>query len=346
MPKPLCPTLIVLLLLGHSLSGSWAAPPLPPSYKWGRGISVPALDFNLGGYANVSYMHPENQPNYLKLDEISLLISWSPLQRLRFFAEVEADDWLSTQYPNSFANAIRAERLYADLLATDTLTVRVGKFLTPLGRWNVIHAAPLIWTTTRPLVTDEQLFSHHLNGFMLTQRIQFSERNLDISVYADHSSQFDIFDNSTTGFDDAFGGRVNLELSEPWQVGFSFINFTNELHPKAERNNMVGMDFVWKKDGYEVTTEAIYRHANDSQGQEHGLYLQGIAPLAKQVFAIGRYEYLNGTHQFIRTDTHIGVTGLAWRPYVPLVFKAEYRFGSQNESVAPSGFFTSISMFF
>jgi hypothetical protein len=259
---------------------------------------------------------------------------------------VEVDDWLSTQDRESFANAIRAERLYADWLITEMTTLRVGKFLTPIGRWNVIHAAPLIWTTTRPLVSDELLFSPHLNGGMLTQRWQINERNLDVSVYADHSSEFDIFDAATTGFDTAFGGRMNFEWSDTLQVGVSFVNFTTEMHPDADRNNLLGVDFSWKRDGYEVLAEAVYRHADDSQGQEQGFYLQGIMPLSGHVFAIGRYEYLNGIHHFMATDTHLGVAGLAWRPYVPLVFKTEYRFGSQNEAVAPSGFFTSISMFF
>jgi len=337
----------LLLALGQSMwCCSWADTSIPPSYHWGRGISWPDADFNLGGYINVSYQHPEKKANQLKLDELSLFLTWSPHQRVRFFSEVEVDDWLSTQYSDSFAHALRAERLYVDLLATEATTVRFGKFLTPIGRWNVIHAAPLIWTSTRPLVTDEMLFSPHINGVMLTQRWQFNERNLDVSVYSDHSGRLDVFDSSTSGFDTGFGGRVNFELSETAQIGLSFIDFNNEIAPKADRNDLLGVDSLWKKDGYEVAAEAIYRHAGDSQGQEKGLFVQGIAPLTEHLFGIARYEYLIGTHHFIDLDTHVGVAGLAWRPYVPLVFKAEYRFGSQNGLVAPSGFFTSISMFF
>lgn len=325
---------------------SWAdthAGSIPPSYHWGRGISWPDAHFNLGGYVNVAYQHLGNQ---LKLDDLSFFLSWNPHQRVRFFSEIEADDWLSTTHANSFDHALKAERLYVDLLATATATVRLGKFLTPIGRWNVIHAAPLIWTTTRPLVTEETLFSPHLNGLMLTQRFQLNGQNLDISVYSDYSARLDAFDNSTTGFDTAFGGRANLELSDSWQIGFSFIDFNYEVAPNASRNALVGADFVWKEAGYEVSAETIYRFADDQQGKEYGLYLQGIAPLTEHFFALGRYEYVNGIHNLKAIDTHIGVAGLAWRPYVPLVFKAEYRFGTHNEPTAPSGFFTSISMFF
>jgi hypothetical protein len=96
--------------------------------------------------------------------------------------------------------------------------------------------------------------------------------------------------------------------------------------------------------------EMSYRYAPDWQGDEKNFYLQTIAPLPAHVFAVGRYEYSEGKHQvdtvFVPGKTQIGILGLAWRPYTPLIFKTEYRFGTGNQLVAPSGFFTSISMFF
>jgi hypothetical protein len=348
MSKRLQSGIAVLILLQSPFSWDAAKaeePSIPPSYNWGRGISWPDADFNLGGYVNASYQHPENQIDKLVLDELSLFLTWSPHQRIRFFSEVELDDWLSTANGDNFSHALKAERLYVDFLATETTTIRLGKYLTPVGRWNVIHAAPLIWSTTRPLVTEEHLFSSHLNGIMLTQQFQLGGQNLDVSVYSDHSAELDVLD-SGMGFGSAFGGRANLELSSAWQVGLSFIDFDNEATPNLGRNDLVGVDLLWKKDGYEVSAEAVYRHGEGVQGQEKGLYLQGIAPVGGHVFALGRYEHLNGTHDFTDIDTHIGVAGLAWRPFVPLVFKAEYRFGTGNAQAAPSGFFTSIAMFF
>jgi hypothetical protein len=336
---------------------------IPPSYHWGRGISWPDANFNLGGYVNVLYKHPERLQDKFSLDQWSFFLTWSPHRRLRFFSEIEVDDWLSTVQVNSIEQSLKVERLYMDWLATESTTVRVGKYLTPVGRWNVIHAAPLMWTSTRPLVTKIGLFSPHLNGIMLTQKVQVGERNLDISVYADNSSQLDVLDKER-GFDNAFGGRLNFELSEYLQLGASFINFeheklqVDELTPATEdaeeleqtvgiaRDNLFGADLLWKQDGYEVAVEAIYRASDGYQGDEKGLYIQGVVPLTEQVFAVGRYEHLEGKHRYVPIATDIGIAGLAWRPYVPLAIKAEYRLGVGNEQVAPSGFFTSISMFF
>jgi len=318
---------------------------MPPSYQWGRGFSWPAANLNLGGYFNASYQQPESLKNKTTLDELSLFITWSPHQRVRFFSEVEVDDWLSTEGIDTLNNAIRAERLYVDLLATESTTLRVGKFLTPVGRWNITHAAPLIWTTTRPLVTERRLFTSHASGLMLTQKFDISDHNLDVSVYVDDSTDLDVLDNQL-GFENAVGGRMTFDISEQLQIGASFIDYKNKTVTHKTRNDLFGLDLLWKKDGYEIEMESIYRTADDNQGHERGLYIQGVVPLFEHFFAIGRYEYVSGTHRYIPTHTDIGVTGLAWRPFTPLVIKAEYLFGNQNQYVAPSGFFTSISMFF
>ncbi len=63
-------------------------------------------------------------------------------------------------------NAIELERLYADVYLAPAATLRLGKFLTPIGRWNLIHADPLMWTTSRPLVTF-QPFATDTTGGML-----------------------------------------------------------------------------------------------------------------------------------------------------------------------------------
>lgn len=318
---------------------------MPPSYQWGRGFSWPAANLNLGGYFNASYRQPESLKNKTTLDELSLFITWSPHQRIRFFSEVEVDNWLSTEGIDTLNNAIRAERLYVDLLATESTTLRIGKFLTPVGRWNITHAAPLIWTTTRPLVTERRLFTSHASGLMLTQRFDVIDHNLDVSVYADDSTDLDVLDNEL-GFENAIGGRITFDVSEQLQLGASFIDYKNKTVTRKTRNDLFGLDLLWKQDGYEIEMEAIYRTADDYQGHEKGLYIQGVAPLFEHFFVIGRYETIIGTHRYIPTNTDIGVAGVAWRPFTPLAIKAEYLFGDKNEYVAPSGFFTSISMFF
>ena len=264
-----------------------------------------------------------------------------------FFSEIAFNDWFSHAGERALDDALKIERLYLDILATDSLTLRAGKFLTPVGRWNVLHVSPLLWTTSRPLVAQEQLFSGNVNGLMLSKTIEWGERNVDLSAYIDNSKQLDP-DQNQIGFDHAYGGRANVELFDELQVGASYLAYKKyfgyDFH--LDTNHLFGMDVLWQKNNYEIQLEMIYRHANDIQDDEHGFYVQGVVPLVDHLFAVGRYEYLNGKHRNIKTDAKVGVAGLTWRPWVPLALKAEYRFGSQNEFIAPSGFYTSFSMFF
>ena len=96
--------------------------------------------------------------------------------------------------------------------------------------------------------------------------------------------------------------------------------------------------------------EWAYRRASDEQGNEVSGYVQGVAPLGHKFFAVGRYELLSGRHQQFSVDfkgtAHVGISALVWRPFSPLTLKAEYRFGHNNQQLAPSGLFSSISVLF
>jgi hypothetical protein len=320
-----------------------------PHYQWGRGLSVPESHLNIGGYFHSSFKHLQSGKNSAALDDISLFISAAPHDRLRFFTEIELEEWLTSDTGVHTKEAFRVERLYLDFLASESLTLRVGKFLTPFDSWNVLHAAPLVWTTTRPLATDEQLFPSHISGVMLSKSFAFSEQNLDISIYIDDSRDLDIHED-VIDFNHAIGGLLHYELFEQLDLGISYLLFNKKASLHHAENHLLGLELLWKKNDYELQMEWNYRKARDFQGSEHAFYTQAVAPLAAHWFAIGRYEYLKGQHEIdetiMQTDAHLGIAGVAWRPFTPLVFKAEYRLGNGNSQIAPSGFFTSISMLF
>jgi hypothetical protein len=318
-----------------------------PNYQWGRGINLLSGHLTIGGYANSAFEHVNGQQNSVTLHDLSLFISASPSDTVRLFSEIELEDSLSTTHTNDFNTILRVERLYIDYLATEEITVRIGKWLTPFGRWNVVHAAPLVWTTSRPFITDEALFPSHGSGVMLSKKIDLADHNLDVSVYVDDSEHLDLR-KDPINLENAVGSRANLELTEQLQIGFSYLGF-KQANVHEARNHLLGADLFWKQNDYELQMEFSYRHTPTIKGDEKGFYVQGVAPLAAKFFAVSRYEYLD-THHIKLTNlpatSHTAITGLVWRPAVPLAIKAEYRFGSQNQVITPSGFFTSIALFF
>ena len=343
---------VVLCCLGTNLFGFCSADSNPnsiaPTYQWGRGISFPQANLNFGGYLNTTFESLNSQKPVGALDDLSLFITWSPFARVQLFSELELENYISTEGVTSISQAFKIERLYADYFATDSVTARFGKFLTPVGRWNVLHASPLVWTTSRPLVTDEQMFAFHASGAMISKRFEINDRDLDVSLYVDDSADIDPRKDALD-FDQAAGARLNYILFDHLEVGTSYLSFKRSIEFQQAINHLFGVDLLWKKNNFEVQIEFCYRSRGGSNGTEKGLYIQGVAPLGFNVSAVGRYEYLDASQGKFASEqftTNIGVAGLAWRPYTPLVFKAEYRFGSQNEVIAPSGFMASFAMLF
>lgn len=319
------------------------------NYQWGRGLTLPALNLNIGGYFKSSYQHPELGGDKLVLDNLSFFITWSPHDRLRFFAEIEQHNWLSTLEVKNFNTSLSVERLFVDFLVNESTTVRFGKYLTPIGRWNVIHSAPLVWTTNRPVITNDLTFAPRANGLLVSHSHLLYEHNLDVSVYLDDSTDLEPKNTHNITFDKGAGARVNYELSETLQVGASYMAFQKLADLGLPAHHLFGIDALWQDNGYEVLFEGLVHTREDDGLDEKGLFVQGVAPLGNKLFAVGRYEYFNTDifpHSMPDKEAHIGVGGLAWRPYVPLVFKAEYRFGDNNHVVAPSGFFMSIATFY
>ena len=97
----------------------------------------------------------EGEPAQLSLDDLSLFVIWEPLARLRFFSELEYADVFDVDDRGARREPARSRRRSSASTSTSASPTRVnlrgGIFLTPVGRWNVIHAAPLVWTTSRPL---------------------------------------------------------------------------------------------------------------------------------------------------------------------------------------------------
>ena len=138
-------------------------------YQLGQGLRVDDTGLTVGGYGSLRYEDLRDQPNEFAASALSLFLSWDSGARVRIFSELELEDFAVAREGKSFgsrSDPFEVERLYTDVYVIDAFSIRLGKFLTPIGRWNLIHAAPLVWTTSRPLVTF-QSFSQNTTGGMV-----------------------------------------------------------------------------------------------------------------------------------------------------------------------------------
>lgn len=314
-------------------------------YQLGHGYQLGGTGINLGGYASSHIESFGSSPWSFDVSDLSLFVTWDNGAKLRFFSETEVEDLLSAGEDQSLTAAhanFQLERLYLDYLANDNLTVRIGKILTPIGQWNLIHADPLVWTTTRPVAT-ENLFSEHVTGVMLHGTLPIGEQSLDYAVYGDYSSSLDPRRSESPYFDNALGVRLLYTYNDNLKIGFSYADFALQ-DSRDTRNQLTGLDFAWAYQRVAVNCEIVYR--NNGSALNHNAwqgYIQGVSPLLGSLYAVSRYEFFEQINQPLG---QVGVLGLAYRPRPPLIWKLEYRQGEHNRDLAPNGLFASFSVLF
>ncbi len=316
------------------------------NYRLGNGYSVGNTGIRLGGYASAEIGAPRKAPKYFDVNDLSLFLTWDNGSRLRFFSELEMGDAVSAREPYGLGTQdahFEFERGYLDLLINNNLTVRIGKFLTPIGQWNVIHAAPLVWTSSRPVVTED-LFSTHVSGLMAHGSLFISGRQLEYSVYGDLSDDIDPH-RSSQPFENAIGTHLRYFFNDELQLGASFSHYAlNE--PLPVRYYLSGFDVAWSHKKIELSSEIVYRASDHGNVKNiwQGFIQSAIpVPINPHWFVVGRYEFFEQT---LDHTGQIGLLGLAYRPLPPVIWKFEYRLGVHNELLTPDGPSVSLAILF
>ena len=317
---------------------------LYPGYELGRGLKLNDAGLTLGGYATVEYNQLKDTDPRLTLSHTSLLLWWEGQGHFKFFSEVDLENAVATRYSSGDADAryLSLERLYLDYVFSDSLTLRFGKFLTPIGRWNLIHADPLTWTTSRPLVT-QSVFPDNATGGMATGTVFALGQPIDYSLYVTSGQEFRA-DPKQDPFSDAQGIHVNVPLSDSSQIGFSYATFHQDGSPN-EKKSLTGVDFLWSHNRYEISGEAVSRNSNPgSHREERGAFVQAVAPISDRLYAVGRVETFRSVGSI--TPIRLRLIGLVFRVNPALSIKMEFLNALHNDVAPQEGFMSSLSILF
>jgi hypothetical protein len=310
-------------------------------YRPGRGLRIGDTGFTLGGYSTVGVSRLEGDKGRFGIDDLDLFVFFDPTPYLHFFSDTSFQHILDlddTGGGGTTQSETSIERLYGDLNLNDRANFRVGKFLTPVGRWNQIPAEPLTWTTSRPLVTMRP-FDEHTAGAAFWGSLFPTDASLTYEVYG----QF--FDplTSTTSIsqaDDSVGARLDLSTLAGWSLGGSYYAFTRH----GEWNQLGGADAFWQHGRWEVSSEVLAGHGDPDGQRIFGLYLQGVVELFHGVHGVARYEYYDPGANHAAVDLYD--VGLAWRPLSILILKADYLVANVSSEFASPGFRASFALLF
>lgn len=342
------------------------AEPAEAGYQLGQGLRLGDSGVTLGGYVTGEYQRLQGAGEQLRSSHASVFFWWEGLERAKVFGEVDLEN-LVTRYreaddgDSDYRRRVTLERLYLDWTFHDALTLRLGKFLAPIGRWNLSHADPLVWTTSRPLLT-QSVFPHNLTGLMARGTLPVAALDASYALYASNGSEW-APDERQDLFTTVRGGRVVLPFAGEWQLGLSYARY-EQRGSRGELRQLAGIDVLWTHNRYELSAEWLQTTArrpgpliqpepdgDDAAGAvgkpravpSRGAYVQGVMPLPGRLYAIGRLEWLRDTWSM--STMRQALVGLAWRPQPAVSLKAEYRWPRTSGTVR-EGWAASVSVLF
>ncbi len=310
-------------------------------------------NFKLGGYSSASLNAPRQGSTQFQLDDISLMLSWENDGRLKFFSELELErplTWNEDKHFNSKNSYVDLERLYLDYNLSDKVNIRSGRFLTPAGHWNLLHAAPLVWTSTRPLATS-YLFPTAVNGVMLHGSVPYESKNQNQAVeyaFFVEALKDQVRDNEETIYKNVAGAHLTFtnQLNLGLNLGLSVATFTEDK-PAGPDYRMVGLDFITHIKGWELSGEGFQRFTSSGSNGGSGAFLQSAAPISNNWYWLMRLETLHQARQHNAiVSGERWVTGLTKRITPQQVLKMEFVGGSADFTDTPRGFVGSFAVLF
>jgi hypothetical protein len=321
-----------------------------------KGFGAWAEPVHVGGYVNARFSNPDSGAWTLQVRDLSLFLS-ADRGRWHFFSETElgeaatvSSDGLTTDNAD-----VDLERLYVDYRGGPRWAVRAGKFLTPVGQWNLIHADPLVWSVSRPLTTSAA-FARHATGLMLHgSRSEPDGTGVDYRVYVDATNALDPTERSERAFLDAPDDAFNPRNAFDWAIGAQFRYRTSgdrlQLGVSALRfrldgaesdSSLLGADLLWMRGRTEMSAEAVYR--DDVAGHEWGAFAQLVLPFSARWYGVGYLERYKPAQRDEALD--LASIGLACQLRPAVRLKLERRNGRDNDAVAPDAWLASVALLF
>lgn len=308
-------------------------------YQLGRGLELGEY-LNIGGYISANYENSEIAKEYM-IDDVAIMAYGRLDERLSYLVELEAVEFWVRDFGDGTTSTnmkFRIERGYVDYKFSNYVQLRVGKFITPIGYWNLNPINVLRDTTSNPRYAQE-IYPRFTTGAMLSGYLP-SDESWTYNAFVQHNKDLDPNYN-------------NIETDEYYgvEVKKSFDNLTLGVNAGSyevaeESFTYLGATLKYEHDRVQVLSEySMLTYNNiDNDGDTHdkyAYYLQGRYKLSPQHFLVGRYEkFRDGFHGI---DEEIRIIGYNYRPIYPVSIKCEYQFNSDEDK---NRLLLSLSMLF
>ena len=305
-------------------------------YRPGRGLKIGNSGVTVGGFATLLVEHQEGattqgHTTHFTLDDLNLFLLFDPTPYFHVFSELgfeglaELGDEETLPEPR---DTVVVDRLYADLNLNDQLNVRFGKFFTPVGRWNQIPAEPLLWTNSRPLVTEGP-FDEQVTGGMAWGSVFPADASLTYSLYGQFLPPL-ARDRRIPPVDRSAGARLEYASLAAWSLGTSYFASSRD----DRWNHVAGLDALWRGEHRELMGEFLFGRGDPAGRHLVGFYIQGVQEVIHTLSLVGRYEYFDPGDPL--PPVNLFCAGFSWRPSPYVVFNLDYLFADRLRGIDQS----------
>ncbi len=344
-------SLLVFLFSSISHAGDGGADMSVP-YELGQGWHTG--DYYLSGYANIEVVDRFDAPSRLDLDDLSLFAGGRISQWVNPFMEIELSKHTLIRQGGGRENGdIIVERFYNDAVLSEHDTLRIGKILTPLGDWNLVHAAPLIPTITRPYTTARGFHAYASGINWMHDPEDGATPDFQLYWQPDNEWFKRPVNQTTRNFHNVLGGHINMPLGLLDKIGASFQH--GRLIESGEMFTLYGANANKSFGGLRLESEAITARfsgdvlagaaprLHDNESGILGLADYAITPQWHGILAWEHYQ-----DHTVSQPSRSTMAVVAYRR-APIVWKLEYiHQAGESASFAPihTGLKAALSLFF
>lgn len=296
-------------------------------YQLGLGKSL-ADWLTIGGYFSTEVIQTDTEERFT-VDDLAVLVYGEFADRFSYLLELESVDAYQidfntnqeeTQLPPTL------ERFYFDYKASDNVSVRVGKQITPIGYWNLQPINVLRETTSNPRYSRD-MFPKFITGVDIYGFTPFAE-SLQYHVYVQNNRDMD-----DSNINIAPDRHVGVALERSAFSGFSVGGSLGEFRTvAAETYRYLQLNARYQSEQVTLSTEAMvrdWRSASTVASHAKSIYAQAEYRIVPQHAVILRSEYFHDP-QWGPAD-RIAILGYSFRPVFPVSFKIEYQWHDQHE---------------
>lgn len=281
--------------------------------------------------------------DYYRIDDVALL-GYGSYKQFSYLVEYEAVNFYIKELQNGgqsyLNNDMHAERVYVDYNINEHYLLRIGKFSSPIGFWNLTPVNVLRDTTSNP-VMSYTVYPKHTTGIDLSYEY-LNEYETKVDLIVQNNDDIDKkYNNIKVDKHYALSAQINSDYTS-FKLNGGYFRSESPLY--HDQNFYYGVaSFLFDNDTIKVSGEFATQFTDTRTTIPYAFYLQSVYTLTEKHYTIIRLESFKIDDVTQTQEDSVSIFGYTYRPIFPVALKAEYQMHSEKKQ---NQFIASFSVLF